>query len=180
MQHRYKNNTGDNHCRLSPVCVWGCRRELVVHCQEQLLVAAGFLHTVLDKLHCLDRSAVREEPAENPHAVDGVLAEEQVVASSARRDDVDGREDAFVRQLAVELQLHVSGALELFENHLVHLRTGLDKCGCDDCERSAVFNVSCGAEEAFWLLQRVGVDTAGEDFARCWRHGVVGACQTCD
>lgn len=101
--------------------VWGCRRELVVHCQEQLLVAAGFLHTVLDKLHCLDRSAVGEEPAENPHAVDGVLAEEQVVASSARRDDVDGREDAFVRQLAVELQLHVASALELFENHLVHL-----------------------------------------------------------
>ena len=129
-----KNNAGGHHCRLPPVCVLGCLRELVVHCQEQLLVAACFLHAVLDKLHCLDRSAVGEESAENPHAVDGVLAEEQVVASSARRDDVYGREDAFVRQLAVELQLHVAGALELLENHLVHLRTSLDERGCDDCE----------------------------------------------
>ena len=47
--------------------------------------------------------------------------EEQLLVAGARRVDVDRRVDAALGELAVEPQLHVAGALELLEDHLVHL-----------------------------------------------------------
>ena len=45
---------------------------------------------------------------------------------------------------------------------------------------TAFFDVAGRAEEALRPLQRVGVDTAGEHFARGRDDGVVGACETRD
>src|SRR3546814_10303728 len=47
----------------------------------------------------------------------------------ARTVDVDRREDALLGQGPRQTQLHVAGALELLEDHLVHLRAGLDQGG---------------------------------------------------
>jgi hypothetical protein len=76
------------------------------------------------------------------------------------------REDALLHQLAIEVDLAVAGALELFEDHLVHARAGVDERGGDDGQRAAFLDVARRAEEALGLVQRVGVDTAGEDLAR--------------
>ena len=65
---------------------------------------------------------------------------------------------------AVEHELHVAGSFKLFKNHLVHARAGIDQGCCDDGERSAFFDIAGSAEEPFWLMERVGVDTAGQDF----------------
>ena len=75
---------------------------------------------------------------------------------------------------------HVAGALELLEDDLVHAGAGVDQRGGDDGERAAALDVPRGAEEALGLLQRVGVDAAGEDLARVRHHHVVRAGQTGD
>ncbi len=88
--------------------------------------------------------------------------------------NVDSREHALVHKLAVQDDFHVAGALELFEDDLVHARAGIDQRGGDDGERATLFNVAGRAEEAFGALQGVGVDAARQHLAR-WRHdGVVG------
>ena len=112
---------------------------------------------------------------QNPHAVDCFLAKEQVVATCARCHNVDSREDAFVRQLAVELKFHIACAFKLFENYLIHLGAGFGKSRCDDGERATVLDVTSCSEEAFGLLQSVGIDTTGEDFSRGGSYRIISA-----
>jgi hypothetical protein len=73
-------------------------------------------------------------------------------------------------------ELHVAGALELLEDHLVHLAAGVDERGGDDGEAAAALDVAGRAEEALGLVQGVGVHAAGEDLAAvaaapCCRRG---------
>ena len=74
----------------------------------------------------------------------------------------------------------VTGALELFEDHVVHAGPRVDERRGDDGERTTLFHVAGGAEEALRALQGVGVHTTGEHLAGAGYHGVVGASQTRD
>ena len=87
------------------------------------------------------------------------------------RSDVDGREDAPLGQPAVEVQLHVAGALELLVDHVVHAAAGVDQAGGDDRQAAALLDVARGAEEALGRVERDRVDTAGERAAAAaaWR-----------
>ena len=78
------------------------------------------------------------------------------------------------------MDFHVAGALELFENHVVHAAAGIDQRGGDDGERAALFDVARGAEEALRPLQRVGIHAARENLAAGRDDGVVGARQARD
>jgi hypothetical protein len=77
-------------------------------------------------------------------------------------------------ELTVELELHVAGALELLEDHLVHPRAGLDQRGREDGERATVLDVAGGAEELLRRVERGGVDTTGQDAAARRGREVVG------
>ena len=105
---------------------------------------------------------------------------QQIVATRRREHQVDGGEDTLVRERAVELDLGVTCTLELFEDHLVHLRTGIHKCCSDDGQRTAAFDVTGSTEEALRLLQGVGVDTTGKHLTAGGRNGVIGTSQTGD
>ena len=63
------------------------------------------------------------------------------------------------------MKLHVAGALELFEDHLVHPGSGIDQCCGKDRQATTFFDVPCGTEEPLRSLQRTCVDTTGEDSA---------------
>ena len=156
------------------VCYF-CDCLLAVHCEQQFFVRLGAEHSVFDKFHRFNRRIVSNVITQNPHAVDCFLAKEQVVATCARCHNVDSREDAFVRQLAVELKFHIACAFKLFENHLIHLGAGFGKSRCDDGERATVLDVTCCSEEAFGLLQSVGIDTTGEDFSRGGSYRIISA-----
>src|SRR3546814_15105810 len=82
--------------------------------------------------------------------------------AGARLADVERREDALVRNLAVEHDFGVTGALEFLEDHFVHAAAGVDQRGGDDRERAAFLDVARGTEEALGALERVGVDAAGQ------------------
>ncbi len=94
--------------------------------------------------------------------------------------DVERREDALVGNLAVEDDFRVTGALELFEDDLVHAAAGVDQGGGDDRERAALLDVARRAEEALGALQGVGVDTAGQHLAGARHDRVVGAAEAGD
>ena len=108
-------------------------------------------YSALQLVHGLYGVHVAEILAQYPHAVQGHFVLQQVVAAGAAGHNVDGGEDALVAEHAVQLQLHVSGSLELLEDDFVHLAAGVNQCGGDDGEASAVLNVTGGSEEALGL-----------------------------
>lgn len=57
------------------------------------------------------------------------------------------------------MNFHIARAFELFKDDIVHTAARVDERGCDDGERSAVFDVSSRTEEAFGAVQCAGIDT---------------------
>ena len=104
-----------------------------------------------------------ERAAQAPGDLDLFGAEQLLLAAGARRVDVDRREDALVGERAREAQLHVAGALELLEDDLVHLGTGLDERRREDGQRAAALDVARGTEEALRRVERGRVDATRED-----------------
>ena len=92
-----------------------------------------------------------------------LLAHQELLAAGAALDGVDRREQALVGEVAAQPDLHVAGALELLEDHLVHLRAALDEGGGEDGQRAAVLDVAGGAEELLRRVERRRVDTTGQD-----------------
>jgi hypothetical protein len=151
-----------------------------LHHLEEFLVALGRADLVEQELHRGDFVHVVQQLAQDPDLLEHVGLDQQFLAAGARARDVDGRIDALFHHPAIQVQLRIAGALELFEDHLVHPAAGVDQGGGDDGERAALFDVAGGAEEALGPLQRIGVDTAGQHLAGCRDHGVVGARQAGD
>src|SRR5262245_49425998 len=85
-----------------------------VHGGQELAVGLGQLELIEQEFHGLDRIELGERLAEQPHLLQLVLLEEQLLLSRARLLDVDGGEHPLVHETAVEMDLHVAGALELF------------------------------------------------------------------
>src|SRR5690606_31834319 len=92
----------------------------------------------------------------------------------------EGREDALVGNLAVEHDFAVTGALEFFEDDLVHAAAGVDQRGGNDRQAAALLDVARGSEKALRPLQRIGVDTAGQDLTRAWHDSVVSTAEASD
>ena len=121
-----------------------------------------------------------QQAAQDPDFLHFVRLHQQLLAAGAGAVDVDGREDAPLGDLALEVDFHVAGALELLVDHIVHARAGLDQRGGDDGQAAAFLDVAGGAEEFLRLVQRVGIDAAGQHLARGRDDGVVGARQAGD
>ena len=94
--------------------------------------------------------------------------------------DVDRGIDALFGGAAIKVHFHVAGTFEFLVNHVVHTAAGIDQCCGDNGERATFLDVARGTEEAFGPLQRIGVDTAGQDLAGSRYDGVIGARQTGD
>ena len=145
---------------------------------EELAVAVGLGEAVEDALGGVAAAVVGEHAdhaaQQDDLAVD-LVGVEQLLAAGAGADDVDGREVAPLGQLAVEVQLHVAGALELLVDHLVHARAGVDQAGGDDGQGAALLDVARAAEELLGRVQRDGVDAAGQRASGGGDGQVVGA-----
>ena len=133
------------------------------------------LDLVEQEFHRLELVHRVEQLPQHPDLLQDVGLEQQLLAARAGAVDVDRRVDPLLGHAAVEVDLHVAGALELLVDHVVHPRAGVDQRGGDDRERAAFLDVARGAEEALRPLQRVGVDAAGQHLARRRHDGVVGA-----
>src|SRR5262245_9431391 len=142
---------------------------------EELVVALRRPDLVDEQLEALALLEGVEHPAELPDLLQLVPVEQQLLVAGARLLDVDRRVDPPLGQPAVEAQLHVAGALDLLEDHLVHAAARLDE-GCrHDRERSTLFDVPGRPEEPLRRVERGRVDTTRQDAAGRRRRQVVGA-----
>ena len=91
---------------------------------------------------------------------------QQIFLTRAGFENIHGREDTLVGDLAVEDDFGVARALELFKNHFVHAAASIDQRGRDDRQRSTLFDVARRTEEALRTLQRIGVNTTRQHLAR--------------
>ena len=121
---------------------------------------------------------VGEKLSEDPDTVVGICIIEEVVPTCRGKDQIDGREDSLVGEVAVQLEFHVAGALEFLKDNVVHLGTGFSESGGKDGKRAAAFDITGSTEEALGLLEGVGVHTAGENLTGSRLNGVIGACKT--
>jgi hypothetical protein len=87
---------------------------------EELGVGGGLVGLVQQELEGLLGLEGAERTAELGGRPVFVGGHQQLVAAGAGRHRVDGRVDALLGQLAAQPQLHVAGALELLEQHVVH------------------------------------------------------------
>ena len=97
-----------------------------------------------------------------------------------RSANIDGRVDALLGDLALEVQLHVARALELLVDHLVHLGSGVDQRRRDNGQAAAFLDVSRRAEETLRPFQGMRIDAAGQHLPGGRDDGVVGARQPRD
>src|ERR1035437_1136552 len=105
------------------------------HRAEKLRVVLRLVEPLDEELHRLHRRERVEDLAEDPHAVQLLLLEEQLFLARARAVEVDGRENAAVDELPVEVDLHVAGPLELLEDHVIHPRARVDEGRREERER---------------------------------------------
>src|SRR5262245_18319519 len=112
-----------------------------MHRGEELLVATRLLELVQQQLHGLDGVQLGQRLAQEPDLLQLVLLEQQLLLARAGLLDVDRREDPLVHEAPVEMDFHVAGALELFEDHVVHEAAGVYDGGGDDGLRGAIIDV---------------------------------------
>src|SRR5215470_12588700 len=120
---------------------------LLTHRRQELRIGFGLLQSFEDKLHLLDRRKRVQHAAQYPDSVEVLLRDQQLFLARARLLQVDRREDALVRELAVEMYFEIACALELFEDHVVHSASGFDQGRGDDRQGAALFDVTGRSEE---------------------------------
>ena len=104
------------------------------HGVEELHVGFGFAEAAEQKLHGLNGGERAENLSQDPNAAQLVGGEEELVLTRSGALNIDGREHAFIREAAIEINFHVAGALEFLKDDVVHAAAGVDQSGGDDGE----------------------------------------------
>ena len=147
----------------------------IVHFHQEFFVGTRVFQTLLHEVHRLNTAHIANKLTDDIHAIERTLVEQQVVAAGRTLDEIDSWEDALVGKCAIQLQFHVTRSLEFFKNHLIHLRTSVGQCRCNDGERTTISMLRAAPKEAFRLLKRIGIDTTREDFTRSGCNSIEGA-----
>src|SRR5699024_334559 len=109
----------------------------------------------------------RQNTTQLVHNASLVRVEQQLILTSTRRINIHSWENAALRDLTIQLQLSVTSALELLEDHGVTSRAGLHHGSCDDGQRSTIFDVSSSTQETLRRVQCIGIHTTGQNTSRC-------------
>ena len=102
-----------------------------------------------------------ESATDDADLVQVVLRDQQLVAARAALENIDRGIYALVADFAIEHDLHVSRALELLEDQLVHAAPRINERGGDDGERAGLLGVARGGENLARDFQRAAVHAAG-------------------
>ena len=109
------------------------RLRLFRRTQEELLVRLGALKRLDQHIHrSFSIVHIREDTTNCPNERGFLRIKQQIFLAGAARYWIDRREDPAIGEVAVELELHIARSLELLENDLVHLRSGIDESRGED------------------------------------------------
>src|SRR4028118_1215901 len=140
---------------------------------QELGVGAGLLELLDQELYLLTRIQRVQDAPHLPDPLGLGRLHEQLLLARRGVFDVDGRVDPAVRQLALEVDLHVARALELLVDDLVHPAPGLHERAREYRQGTTVLDVPRRPEEPLGRVERGGGHTTGEDPAA--RRGRQGA-----
>src|SRR3546814_20330923 len=90
---------------------------------------------------------------------------------------VERGEDALVGDLAVKHDFAIAGALELFEDDLIHTAARINQSRGNNGERTTFFDIASCTEETLRTLERISIDTTGQHLTGTRHNSVVGATQ---
>src|SRR5690606_21605207 len=150
------------------------------HLRNQVRIRLGTRKLLEENLDGVDWGEGVEGVAKLVYVLQRFRRQEELVAQRDDAFDVDGGEDATLRDLAVQHDLRVPGPLELLEDHLVAAAPRLGQHDSDDGEAPSpglLRDVARRAEEALRLLQRSAVDPARQRTTRPSLRRIVGARQ---
>src|SRR6476619_1788209 len=85
---------------------------LSVHRVEEIGVLLGLPKLIQEKLDRIDRAHRVQDAAEHIHLLEDIWRNQKLFLAGAGAGDVDRREDALVRDLAVQDDLGIAGTLE--------------------------------------------------------------------
>src|SRR5437870_9434093 len=97
------------------------------HRTQKFHVGLRFRQPADQQLHGLDRREWAQDLAQHPHAAQLIWWQKEFVLTRARALNVDSRKNALIGKSPVEIDFHVAGALELFEDDVVHAAAGIDQ-----------------------------------------------------
>ena len=92
----------------------------LLHRGQELLIRLGPGHLIQQKFHCFHRRQRIEHLTQYPDPVEILRVQQQLLFPRAATLDLDGRIYPLLGQLALEVELHVPRALELFVDDVVH------------------------------------------------------------
>ena len=130
------------------------------HVVQKLLIVPGLRQLIRQQLHRFNRRQRIQHLAQNPGPLQVFLRNQQLFLTSTGALNIDRREHTLIDQLAIQNHFHVARALELFEDHFIHPRTGIDKRRSNDRQRTALFDIASRTEEPLRPLQRIRIHTA--------------------
>ena len=99
---------------------------LGLHRSQKLGVRLCLLESFEHHFHLLDGRKRIQHAAHDPDAGQIFLADEQLFFARSGSLQVDGREKSLVAEPAIQMNLGVARAFELFKDHVVHARAGVD------------------------------------------------------
>ena len=105
-----------------------------------------------------------QKSTQNPEALKISFVKQHIFATCTRTTDINSGVDAFLSDLAIQVKFLVTRTFKFLEDNLVHLRTSINQCGCDDGQRATFFDVTRSTKEALWLLKSIRVNTTGQNF----------------
>src|SRR6267142_2201794 len=126
---QFNRRSGETHCAFfygERDGMIGDRSGRCGHRAQKFHVGLRLRQAADQKLHGLDCRERAQNLAQHPHAAQLIRRKEQFVLARAGTLNVDGGEDALIREPAVEVDFHVAGALELLEDDIVHAAAGID------------------------------------------------------
>src|SRR5690606_33969958 len=162
---------GRTFCRAPQVATYATLH-LLVQGLEELGVLLCLGEAGQHELRPLTATEHGDHPAHRPNLAQRLLAEEELLSPGAGALDIDRRVEAALGQLAIEVELHVAGTLELLVDHVIHAATGVDQTGGDDGEAAPALDVAGGTEESLRRIEGDRVNTTGQ-CAATRRHGEV-------
>lgn len=153
---------------------------LIAERLEEFGVIPSFSELFDEEFHGVYGGHFVEGTSEEPGEFEFFVVEQQFFSAGARPGEINGGPDASFDEFAVENEFGVSGTFEFFEDNLVHAAAGIHESGGDNGEASTFFNAASGAEEAFRMLEGIGIDATGECFSGVWNFGIPGAGESSD